>query len=1133
MSSEKTNDPQSQMERMIAIFSEAVLGADSSRNIELEARFGTKGIKSITKIDFDNIVQKLISAGYELSQQQDVTLLRMSPEYVDTRTGQSRISNMRVELSGVEAVQKYCRTNTIEELQNSVACNFVIKKPLSIDGEILRPVDVDDWNFRLSMSEEQLKDNNGQVVNNTVKSWKDSKKIFRLITRNHLINTKKPLFRVDLSVVRESNRRGRFLVPAYTFESSGVTDNSPKYEVEIEMLPQGVKMLNYYYDKRPDEDTVGLLKRELKSLVLVILSALQETNFPISYPEQRNVLNEYFEVVHGEKKDEKKRIMTRDFIGPSSYTLSVNNIAPINPDILIPNIRENYTVTDKADGIRKLLLISGNGRVYFIDTNMKVQFSGAITNNKLYFNTLLDGEHILNDKMGRFINLYAAFDIYFINKKDIRKLPFVVPKDIRDTTEDKSELIKSYRLLALKDIESKLDLKSVTRGLSPVRVSTKTFYTADESQTIFQCCSIILRRVNEGLYEYETDGLIFTPTNLGVGMNSAKDSIKNVKKTWEHSFKWKPTEMNTIDFLVSTKKQENGQEFVGNIIQDGTNLTVATQIQQYKTLILRIGFNEKQHGYVNPCQDVIDDKIVTYGDKESEQDYRPMQFFPTSPYDPEAGICNVMLEGTTSDKVLMTKEGEVFGDNTIVEFSYDINRDKSWRWVPLRVRYDKTAEFIAGGRNYGNAYNVANSNWNSIHNPITVENITTGQGIPDELADDDVYYNRLTSDSLTKGLRDFHNKYVKSLLIKSTAKRGGTVIDMAVGKAGDLPKWIDARVAFVLGIDYSKDNIENRLDGACARYLNRKKDTAIVPDALFIHGDSTLNIRNGSALYTEKSKQIVKAVFGQGPKDATVLGKGVYKSYGKGSKGFDLTSIQFSIHYMFKDKVTANNLMRNISECTKVGGYFISTQYDGKTLFDSLRGLKQGESKTIIEDGRKIWEVTKRFDRADFTDDSSSLGYEIDVYQETINKVFTEYLVNYNYVQRLMEDYGFIPIESTEARRMGLKSSTGMFRELFDYMKNEMKNNPELKNKYGEAFNMSAGEKRISFLNRWMVFKKVRDVDTEQVTRNILGTTEKELLLLKDETTEATEVTKEAINESNPKIKPRKLKRRVKLVLMS
>ena len=50
----------------------------------------------------------------------------------------------------------------------------------------------------------------------------------------------------------------------------------------------------------------------------------------------------------------------------------------------------------------------------------------------------------------------------------------------------------------------------------------------------------------------------------------------------------------------------------------------------------------------------------------------------------------------------------------------------------------------------------------------------------------------------------------------------------------------------------------NQLNGACARYLNANKKFNKVPNALFLHGDSGKNIRNGDAYYTEKDKQISK-----------------------------------------------------------------------------------------------------------------------------------------------------------------------------------------------------------------------------------------------------------------------------------
>ncbi len=100
--------------------------------------------------------------------------------------------------------------------------------------------------------------------------------------------------------------------------------------------------------------------------------------------------------------------------------MQLANITPINTDSNIVNIRENYTVTDKADGDRKMLYISSNGKIYLITTRLTIEFTGAKTNNTKLFNTLLDGEHIKHNKRGLFINLYAAFDIFFRNRTDVR-----------------------------------------------------------------------------------------------------------------------------------------------------------------------------------------------------------------------------------------------------------------------------------------------------------------------------------------------------------------------------------------------------------------------------------------------------------------------------------------------------------------------------------------------------------------------------------------------------------------------------------------------------------------------------------------------------------------------------------------
>ena len=299
-----------------------------------------------------------------------------------------------------------------------------------------------------------------------------------------------------------------------------------------------------------------------------------------------------------------------------------------------------------------------------------------------------------------------------------------------------------------------------------------------------------------------------------------------------------------------------------------------------------------------------------------------------------------------------------------------------------------------------------------------------------------------------------------------------------------------------------------------------------MPSGLFVYGDSTANIRNTDALYTSKGKEITKAVFGMGPKDEVLLGKGVFKQYGRGSEGFDVSSIQFSIHYMFENNEKVQNLFRNISECTKLNGYFINTTFDGENVFRMLENKKQGEKIAIYEDETKIWEISKLYDYSNFPNDVNSLGYGINVYQESINKVFKEYLVNFTYFTRLMENYGFVLITRNEARRLGFPDATGMFNELYTMMENEIERYPAKREEYGTAMMMTAGERRISFLNRYMIFKKVRNVDAQSVAIELLNSSIREEEVETNESEKVTAVANSVIKAK----KTRKLKEKLKLI---
>jgi len=109
-------------------------------------------------------------------------------------------------------------------------------------------------------------------------------------------------------------------------------------------------------------------------------------------------------------------------------------------------------------------------------------------------------------------------------------------------------------------------------------------------------------------------------------------------------------------------------------------------------LILAVGFDQSRHGFINPCQDLLDDKFATQREIDDEKGYKPKQFFPSNPYDPLAGLCNVMLE---LENNMFTEERQIIEDQMVVEFRYDIKKPGLWKWIPMRVRYDKTADFRA------------------------------------------------------------------------------------------------------------------------------------------------------------------------------------------------------------------------------------------------------------------------------------------------------------------------------------------------------------------------------------------------------------------------------------------------------
>jgi hypothetical protein len=169
-------------------------------------------------------------------------------------------------------------------------------------------------------------------------------------------------------------------------------------------------------------------------------------------------------------------------------------------------------------------------------------------------------------------------------------------------------------------------------------------------------------------------------------------------------------------------------------------------------------------------------------------------------------------------------------------------------------------------------------------------------------------------------------------------------------------------------------------------------------------------------------------------------------------------------------------------------------------VFRKLEGKKIGESIFVNNNGVKMWEIKKQYDSDEFQNNISSLGHRVDVYQESINKTFAEYLVNYEYLTQLLENYGFVLLERDDARSLGLPESMGNFDQLFYEMQSQIKNRRLRSSDIQSALEMTPDEKKISFLNKYFIFKKVREVNAEEVSRVLTGSSVAQIELEKKET---------------------------------
>lgn len=160
-------------------------------------------------------------------------------------------------------------------------------------------------------------------------------------------------------------------------------------------------------------------------------------------------------------------------------------------------------------------------------------------------------------------------------------------------------------------------------------------------------------------------------------------------------------------------------------------------------------------------------------------------------------------------------------------------------------------------------------------------------------------------------IRSFHN-WIKTRLIqesvlylKENSVDNLSLLDLAVGRGGDMGKWYRNGIYNVVGIDIDEPSIKGK-NGAIHRFKRLIRQTRKKLNYHFYIFDLS------------------------DPKNTPTIDKII-----RGRK-FGIVSCQFAIHYFFREKQALETLLSTVSKNMVKGGVFIGTTMDGSIVEDYL-----------------------------------------------------------------------------------------------------------------------------------------------------------------------------------------------------
>lgn len=625
----------------------------------------------------------------------------------------------------------------------------------------------------------------------------------------------------------------------------------------------------------------------------------------------------------------------------------------LNGDHFINALPHNYAVTDKADGETAFLLLN-NGNAFIIKSSMDVSRIPAKTASK--GTCLFEGE-LVDDR------LLLLYDCLFFEGTDMRS----------QSLQQRLECIEA--ILPEKAPNDPAAFGKVVSALLAEQGAglaiTKKLYLFPKGVAVEEVYKLSLR-LWDGMpgLPYKRDGLIFTGIDQFYTA-SLRDQAYPI-------LKWKPPELNSIDFYVEFWKKPNGTT---DIFFDKTTGSVPSD---RPFILMKLFVGRRRGGREYP---------VPFLEKEGR--HRAVLYV-----DPE-------------DQIPRDVAGAPIEDGTVVEMVYDTSHGTAppeRRWRVLRTRHDKTFNVKQNKKQYGNNEDVAGKIWDTICNPVTTQDFTGMASNADQhrngirsrfvrvtaapaaadpaVLDGDAYY--MFQTDAAKPMRRFHNTIIKDLLIStyfcprkelsSSTPKKISVLDIGVGRGGDIMKMANARVKDVVGIDVDEGGLFTSSDCARNRYRDITSKNPGIPPMTFIQADISLPLEpqaqaeRFSSMSTENQAMIKKHL---GPKAQ-----------------FHGINCQFMIHYIFTRQGIAG-FKQNIDRLLSQEGVLVISTFNAHRVRDYLAGAKEKSSMYIDAEGAESPFFTIRDISVD-PRGRPSLEQAIDVFVSLYmaqGSFYTEYLV--------------------------------------------------------------------------------------------------------------------------------------------